>query len=318
MRSNRLHYRLFAAAVLSAALVVGALAGCSAPAADQPSDAPQASAGTVTTYPYSLTDDAGREVTIAAEPQRIVSLAPANTEIVFALGSGDSVLGVTSYDDYPAEVADIEKVGDFTGPNIEAIAALNPDLVLLTGGVQAEVIKQLEDLGATAVVIDPTTIQGVMANIVKVGEALNRTDAANEIVADMQSRLDAVAATAATFGEPVSCFIEIGNNPLFTAGADTMINEAMSLAGGRNVVAESGWVPYSTEQVFEDDPAVYFVTSMSGVMPADVAARPGHGALSAVKGDLVVEIEDNLISRPGPRIVEGVEAMLAVFQAAAQ
>ena len=303
--------------VLAAVLVLlGALVGCSG--ATEPADTPAVSAPeSSVSYPLTVADDAGREVTIAAEPQRIVSLAPANTETVFALGAGARVIGVTTYDDYPAEVEAIEKVGDFTGPNLEAIAALNPDLVLLTGGVQAEVIKQLEDLGATALVLDPLTIDGVKANISKLGQVLNAVDDSDAVVADMNTRLEAVAAEAAAFEQPITCFIEIGNNPLFTAGTDTMINEAMSLAGGVNVVTEAGWVPYSTEQVFEDDPSVYFVTSMSGAVPADIAERSGHEALSAVKSGLVVEIEDNLISRPGPRIVEGVEAMLQVFKTAA-
>lgn len=308
-------------ALIALALAVAlalALTGCGG--AETPADTTggDTEVSSQTTYPYTMTDDAGREVTIDAEPQVIVSLAPANTEILFAIGAGDRVQGVTSYDDYPAEVVDIAKVGDFAGPNLEAVAALNPDLVLLTSGVQGEMIQQLEDLGATAVVIDPTTVQAVMENIVKVGAAVNENEGAAEVVADMQDRLDAVkVAVSAELAEPVTAFIEIGQNPLFSAGPDTLLGEAISIAGGENVVTESGYVSYSAEQVIAANPQVYLFTSMSGASADDIAGRPGHAGLTATSNGDVVEIEDNLISRPGPRIIEGIEQLLEAFRAAA-
>lgn len=309
--------RFLTTATLVAALALSAFVatGCAKTPVSSTGGANATSA--TTTYPYTITDDAGRQVTIDAEPRAVVSLAPANTEIVYAIGAGDRMVGVTSYDDYPAEVADLAKVGDFAGPNIEAVAALNPDLVLLTGGVQQEVIDQLEGLGATAVVIDPKTIEGVEKDITVLGAVLNEREGAASVVADMVARLDAVKAEAAKLPKKVSAFIEIGQNPLFTAGTDTMMSEAISLAGGSNIVAESGWVAYSAEQVIAADPLVYMYTSMSGATKDDIDSRPGYSSLTAVKNGDVIEIEDNLISRPGPRIVEGIESMLAAFKAAA-
>lgn len=304
-------------ALVLAAMLMLSLVACAGEETPADTSAGDTQVSAQTTYPYTMTDDAGREVTIDAEPQVIVSLAPANTEILFAIGAGDRVQGVTSYDDYPAEVVDIAKVGDFAGPNLEAVAALNPDLVLLTSGVQGEMIQQLEDLGATAVVIDPLTVEGVMEDIVKVGAAVNENESAATVVGDMQTRLDAVKASAAALGEPVSAFIEIGQNPLFTAGPDTLIGQAITLAGGANIVTEAGWISYSAEQVIAANPQVYLFTSMSGASAADIAARPGHASLSAVLGGNVIEIEDNLISRPGPRIVEGIEQLYEAFRAAA-
>ena len=125
-------------------LLAIALAGCGSIVAEKPSG----TAGSSTAaFPVTITDDSSRTVTVKAEPQRIVSLAPANTEIAFALGLGDKVVGVTTYDDYPAEVTSIAKVGDFASPNIEAIAAAKPDLVLATSGVQADVVTKLEASG---------------------------------------------------------------------------------------------------------------------------------------------------------------------------
>lgn len=305
-----------AVVALVVALIL-ALTGCGGTETPADTSGGAAQVGAQTDYPYTMTDDAGRQVTISEEPDVIVSLAPANTEILFAIGAGDRVQGVTSYDDYPAEVADIAKVGDFAGPNLEVVASLNPDLVLLTSGVQGEMIQQLEDLGAIAIVIDPQTVESVMEDIVKIGTAVNENEGAAEVVADMQVRLDAVKSDAAELGAPVSAFIEIGQNPLFTAGPDTLIGQAISLAGGVNVVKESGYVSYSAEQVIAANPQVYLFTSMSGATTQDIAARPGHSSLAAVSGDAVVEIDDNLISRPGPRIIEGVEQLLAAFKAAA-
>ena len=145
------------ALLLGAALLALALAGCGSTAAEKPAGA---TTGSTAAFPVTITDDASRTVTVKAEPQRIVSLAPANTEIAFALGLGDKVVGVTTYDDYPAEVTSIAKVGDFASPNIEAIAAAKPDLVLATSGVQADMVTKLEELGATVVVIDPQNIAG--------------------------------------------------------------------------------------------------------------------------------------------------------------
>jgi iron complex transport system substrate-binding protein len=137
------------AAVLAAAL---AIAGCAA----KPAAASQAPAQGA--FPVPDPADPGREVTIAGRPERIVSLAPANTEIVAALGALDRLVGVTTFCDYPPEVASIPKVGDFVQPNLEAIAAADPDLVLVTGGVQAEVVGRLEELGATVLTVDPQSV----------------------------------------------------------------------------------------------------------------------------------------------------------------
>ncbi len=160
-------------ALLLAAAALIALVGCAAkpPAPAEPAAAP----ATLAAFPVTITDDSSQSVTIDAEPQRIVSLAPANTEIAFALGLGDKVVGVTTYDDYPSQVASITKVGDFTTPNFEAIAAANPDLVLATTGVQADAIKKLQDLGATVIAIDPQNLAGVYADIERVGQATGTT-----------------------------------------------------------------------------------------------------------------------------------------------
>ncbi|PKQ16283.1 MAG: ABC transporter substrate-binding protein [Actinobacteria bacterium HGW-Actinobacteria-7] len=278
-------------------------AGCAKAATPAPAEKPVAAAPA---FPVTITDDASRTVEIAAQPQRIVSLAPANTEILFALGAGDRVVGVTSYDDYPAEVADIAKVGDFAGPNIEAVAAAKPDLVLATTGVQADVIAKLEALGATVIAVDPQNLDALYADIAEIGQATGTTDKASKTVSDMKAQADQIRADVAS-AEKTTVFVEIAQSPLYTVGSGTIIDELVTIAGGTNVVTESGYVPYSTEQVVKSNPAVYMATKGSMSDPKQLAKRAGFKSLDAVKNGRVIILDDNLVSRPGPRIMEGLK-----------
>ena len=255
-------------------------------------------------FPVTVTDDAGRSVTISARPERIVSLAPANTEIVAALGALDRLVGVTTYCDYPPEVAELPKMGDFVGPNMEAIAAADPDLVLVTTGVQAEAIGQLEALGASVVAIDPQTLDGLLASIGTVGAAIGEPEAAAELVASMELQIEDIAEQVE--GAPVRCFLEIAQDPLFTVGSGTLLNELIEYAGGENVVTEPGYVAYSVEQLVQADPDVYLATLGSMSSPSDITGRPGYANISAVAAGRVFLLDDNLVSRPGPRVVEGI------------
>lgn len=294
------------ALVLALAVSVAALAGCSQPQAAAP-EKPQASAPA---FPVTITDDASRTVTVKAAPERIVSLAPGNTEILFALGLGDKVVGVTSYDDYPAEVKDIAKVGDFAGPNLEAVAAADPDIVFATTGVQADVITKLEELGATVVAVDPQNLAGLYADIAEMGQVTGTSAEADKLVADMKADVEEVK-TAVKDAEPATAFVEIGQNPLYTVGATTLLDELVTIGGGTNVVTEPGYVPYSTEQLVKSDPQVYLVTLSSAGDAAAVAKRPGYSGIAAVKDGRIIILDDNLVSRPGPRIVEGLKQIAA-------
>jgi len=299
-RSSRINRAIAAALALLLASTLG-LAGCSS--ADTAGTAEEEPA--TAAFPVTVTDDAGREVTIESAPQRIVSLAPANTEIVYALGLLDKLEGVTTYDDYPAEVADIAKIGDFVTPNMEAITAAQPDLILATTGVQADVITQLEGTGATVVAIDPQTLAALYTSIETVGKATGTAEQAAEVVEGMKSDIAEIADAVAA-EEPTEAFIEIAQDPLYTAGSGTLLDDLIKAAGGTNIVTESGYVGYSLEQLVTDDPAVYLATLGSMSDPSDLAKRAGYDTLSAVKNDRVYVLEDNLVSRPGPRVVLGI------------
>ena len=314
--------RIVIAVALVAALLLGALAalgvaGCSAgggktPAAESTAGA-GASAGTETatpaTFPVTVTDDASRSVTIEKQPTRIVSLAPANTEIVTAIGVPISKLvGVTTYDDYPTNVKSLPKMGDFMNPNIEAVTAAKPDLVLITGGIQNDVLGKLQNTGAKVVVVDPKTLDGLYESIGIVGKVTGETGGADQVVSDMMSAVDQIR-TKLGDAKPTRVFMEIGFNPLFTVGKGTLIDDMIKAAGGANVVTQSGYVPYSVEKVIKDDPSVYFATHGGMGDPGAIAKRSGYSKIAAVKNGRVVILDDNLVSRPGPRVVEGIESM---------
>jgi iron complex transport system substrate-binding protein len=209
-------------------------------------------------------------------------------------------------DDYPAQVADIAKVGDFAGPNIEAVAAANPDLVFATTGVQADVIVKLEELGAKVIAVDPQDIEALYADILEIGQATGNTSEAEKVVSDMKAQAEEIR-VAVSDAAPVTAFVEIAQNPLFTVGGGTIMGELIVLGGGTNVVTEPGYVPYSTEQLLKADPDVYFATKGSMSDPAALETRPGFKDLTAVKNGAVLVLDDNLVSRPGPRIMEGLK-----------
>jgi len=298
-----------AAALAALALAVAALAGCTAPAAEKPAAAPKPAAAA---FPVTITDDASRSVTIEVEPKRIVSLAPANTEIVDALELFDRLVGVTTYDDYPAAVKDIAKVGDFVSPNMEAVAAAKPDFVLVTGGVQADVIAKLEALGAKVVVVDPKNVEGVYSGIGTVAKVTGTTAKGDEVIAKMKTELADIERRVSK-AKPRRAFIEIGWNPLWTAGTGTLLDDLLTRAGGVNVVTQPDYVGYSVEQLVKDQPEVYLGTLTSLGDPLALEQRPGYASLAAVEAGSIYQLDDNLVSRPGPRVVKGVREIAKVL-----
>lgn len=303
--------RTMGAFVLAA--LIATSSGCSATQGGRPATpAPGAAvpAGSTETppaavvYPVTVRDDASRTVTIETRPARVVSLAPADTEIVAGLGAEGRLVGVTTYDDYPASVKSLPKVGDFTTPNLEAIAALKPDVVLVTTGIQTDVIAKLEKLGGKVVAVDPVDLEGAYRSIMMVGQVLGESGKAFTVTQGMRATVADVRRRVS--GEPrTTCFIEIAQNPLYTAGSGTLLDSLVTAAGGTNVVTQAGYVPYSLEQLLKADPQVYLATKGSMNDPLDVAKRPGFEKLQAVEAKRVHALTDDLVSRGGPRVVEG-------------
>lgn len=267
----------------------------------------------------TVVDDAQRTVEIRGVPERIISLAPSNTEVLFALGLGDKVVGVTDLCDYPEEAQEIEKVG-FVEINLEKIVDLEPDLVLYIGGTaQLEKTQTMEDLGLTVLVLAPSDIEGIFADIELVGRTTGTEDEAADLVSELRARMDEVLSRVAQAKRQPLVFYELdATDPArpWTAGPGSFIDALITMAGGVNLgaSAEMEWAQFSTEEVIAQDPEIIILGDANyGVTAESVEERPGWGVITAVKAGAIYPIDDTLVSRPGPRIVDGLEELARII-----
>jgi iron complex transport system substrate-binding protein len=298
-------------------LLILLLIGC-APATTPPpptaTPLPAASPAPVTEFPLTLTDDLGREVTVEAMPQRIVSLLPSNTEILFAVGAGDQVVGVTSYCNYPPEATTREQVGGITNQSlsIETIIALEPDLILASGS-QDEIIPILEQAGQTVIALDPATFDDIYANLELVGQVTGHLDQATTITAELRRRVETVNTKASTIpaDERLTVFYEVWHDPLMTAGPNTFIGQMVKIAGGHNIFDDVGedWPQVSAEVIVERNPDVILgPTNHSDELTVEkITARTGWVNITAVENERIYILNGDAVSRPGPRIVDMLE-----------
>jgi iron complex transport system substrate-binding protein len=281
------------------------------------STTPQASPETpspVSAFPLTITDDDGVEVTIPDEPQRIVTFAPSMTEIVFEVGLGDRLVGVSGpFDDYPEAAEDIEEVGgagDFgVDPTIERVVSLEPDLFLtIPGGDQWK--QRLRDLDIPVVTLHADTLDDLLVDIQTVGELTGAVEEADALAMRMGDEADEIAATAETAGH-VSCFFEVYYPPLTTVGPNTFIYDLLQRAGCDPVTEEatSDYPEWSVDELVADGPAVYLVTPESAKSVAAVARRPGFGAIPAIEDGRVVLVDGDLVTRAGPRVIDGLRQL---------
>lgn len=274
---------------------------------------------TVALPAVTVVDDAQRTVEITGVPERIISLAPSNTEVLFALGLGDKVVGVTDLCDYPEEAQEIEKVG-FVEINLEKIVDLEPDLVLYIGGTaQLEKTQTMEDLGLTVLVLAPSDIEGIFADIELVGRTTGTEDEAVDLVSELRARMDEVLSRVAQAKRQPLVFYELdATDPArpWTAGPGSFIDALITMAGGVNLgaSAEMEWAQFSTEEVIAQDPEIIILGDANyGVTAESVEERPGWGVITAVKAGAIYPIDDTLVSRPGPRIVDGLEELARII-----
>lgn len=302
---------LLVALLLLPSILAAVVAGCGlAPAPPGDSAAP-AGAG----FPLTLTDDLGKEVTLPAAPQRLVSLSPSNTEILFALGLGEKVVGVDDYSNYPPEAAAVPKIGGFSKPNVEKVVALKPDLVLATG-MHQQAVDRLEEMGIAVAVVNAKTVDEVLESIKWVGRATGAEDRAARVVAEMEERIRRVQALVRDIPEEKKplVYYEVYSDPLMSAGPKTLIGQLIELAGGRNLArtAETDYPRFSAEAVIKGDPEIILFPQFHGTASQTVEqikARPGWEAIRAVKNNRVYGIDADLISRPGPRVAEALERL---------
>jgi iron complex transport system substrate-binding protein len=274
---------------------------------------------TATDFPLQLTDALGRHVTLLTVPQRIVSLAPSNTERLFAVGAWPLVVGVTTTDTYPPDVATVRKVGGFVPKSIsiETIVSLKPDLVLAAGEIQRPAIEALERLRIPVLAFeDPGSLDEVYAAITLVGQVTERTETARDVISAMRARVERVQKAVATLplAQRLTVFYEIHDAPLLTAGSSTMIGQMLTMAGGINLFGDlSGRYPQvSAEEVVKRNPAC--VLGLAGhkltLTPAQLRQRPGWERIRAVQRNCIHLLDDDTVARPGPRLAEALEAIV--------
>jgi iron complex transport system substrate-binding protein len=265
-------------------------------------------------FPLTVVDDEGTEVTIDAPPERIISLSPANTEIVFALGAGDRLVGGTAFDDFPAEAIDLPDVATYQGVVTEQVVGLEPDLVLAAGNyfTPPEDVSRLRELGFPVIVVYAPDVLAVLADIELIGAAIGARDEAAVMTAQMSQQLDAVAAAAAATGSTPRTFYEIGSEPeIYAPAPESFVADMVALAGG-DPITTSDPVVFSIplEELVVADPEVIVVGDANyGVCPADVAARPGWGDITAVLNGDVRPVDDVPVTRPGPRLAQGLVSL---------
>jgi iron complex transport system substrate-binding protein len=272
-------------------------------------------AGAPAAYPLTLIDDAGRQVTIRQQPKRIVSAAPSNTEILFALGLGERVVGVTNFCDYPEEATTKPKIGGLR-PSLEIIVAQEPDLVLGIRGTPLDAIAVLEGQQIPVVILNPADFGGVLANIRAVGRIAGAAAAAETLTARMQSRWNAVAERAKLAAKKPRILFEIDATDtaaVSVAGPGTFIDAMIATAGGVNIFATltpgQQYPKIGGEVVLQADPEIIILGNAAfGQSMQTVSRRPGWSETEAVRRGAVVPMADpNLTSRAGPRLVDGLE-----------
>ncbi len=291
---------------LAAGLVLGACAG--------PKAAP-------TPQPMSFTDGLGRSVTLVSPAKRVVSMAPSNTEILYAIGAGSQVVGRDEFSDYPAEAKNLPSVGgSFSKFNNEAIVNLKPDLVLAAEINTPEQVQALQELGLRVYYLsNPKDMDGLYANLKTVAKLTGHETEADKLAESLKGRVKTVTDKIASVSEKPSVFYELDStdpNAPYTAGPGTFIDMLIGMGGGKNIADPNGpaWAQLSLEQIIVLDPKIILLGDAAyGATPESVGQRAGWGGLEAVKNGRVYPFDDNLVSRPGPRLVDGLEALAKVL-----
>jgi iron complex transport system substrate-binding protein len=266
-----------------------------------------------------LVDGLDRAVSLEKPAQRVVSLAPSNTEILFAIGAGSQVVGRDEFSDYPAEAKDLASIGGGFGDyNYEAIVELQPDLVLAAEINTPEQVQAVEDLGLTVYYLsNPTTLEEMYANLRRVGQMTGHEAEAAALAEELAARQAEVVETIASAEAQPGVFYELDiTDPgaPWTAGPGTFINTLIEMAGGHNVAADlqGQYVQISLEELLVRDPEIILLGDAAyGVTPESVPQRAGWEKIAAVQEKRIYTFDDNLVSRPGPRLVDGLEALAA-------
>jgi len=286
-------------------LICMVVSGCT-----QKKIAPKVVATRVTVYPLKVVDSYNRTVTIDTEPKRVITIAPNIAETVYALNKGEALVGRSDYDDYPAQISKVATLGQLTNPSIEKIVELKPDVVIASTHFGKDIVKKLEDLNIKIIVLyGQDNFDGVYNTITKVGEVLNANEKAKTLVQDMKKKVENIVAKVKTAQKPsVYYVVGFGKAGDYTAGKDTFIGNMLEMAGGNNAAKDVvGW-KYSIEKLVEKNPDILICSKDYGSKKG-IEATTGYKDLKAVKGRKLLEMDQNIVDRQGPRLADGLEAL---------
>ncbi len=256
-----------------------------------------------------LTDDAGRRVSLPARVDRVISLAPNLTEIVFAVGAGDRLVGRTSYCDYPAAAKNVTEVGDTLHPSLERIIALRPQVVLVSTASQLEVFtQQLQNQNIAVFVTDPKDLDGVFRSLDQIGRMLGQTEQAAQLVQKLRERTAAVE-QAVKSQKPVRVFFQLSAKPLYTAGHDAFVTDLMRRAGADSVTADvpGAWPKYSDESALASKPEAIILPTGGSMGSGNSTLAEALNQSPAVLHNRVYKLNGDHLVRPGPRAIDGLE-----------
>lgn len=301
-------------------LMLGMIAGCSSNDSntkDQENSKASEKSNNNGAFPVTITDDAGRKVKIDKEPETIVSIQASPTEIAFALGLGDKMVGVSDYDNYPKEVEKIQKVGA-QDINTEVVLSLQPDMAFVTDyhyENHPDILKQFEEAGINVIVVgDAASFKDVYGKIEMIAKATGTETEAKKIVTDMQNRLEKIKETAKNeVKDKKRVWVEVAPAPdIYTTGTGTFMHEMLQAIQAVNVAEDQkGWVKLNEEEIVKLNPDVivttygYFVDEPS----KKILARDGWAEVPAIKNKQIFDVENDTVTRPGPRLIEGVETL---------
>lgn len=299
--------------ILATLLLVGCNGEEAAPVETSTDDTGQEATVEETTFPQTMTDVVGNEITLEEAPKTIVSMIPSNTEILFALGLNDEIVGVNDYDNYPAEALEKEKIGgqEF---NVEKIVGMNPDIVFAHEsmlGVGEAGLQQIRDAGVKVFVVkNAADFNETYTTIEEIGRATGKLPEAQQIIEDMKVKVEEVKEKVASVETEKTVFLETSDVPdIYAAGNGTFMQEMFDMLNVENIVADQeNWFKIEPEEIVSRNPDVIIVkyNYVEGIVER-VKARDGFDSVTAVKNDAVIEVDENKTSRTGPRLAEGFE-----------
>jgi iron complex transport system substrate-binding protein len=264
-----------------------------------------------------VTDQLNRTLTIPDYPRRIVALAPSITEILFSLKQEDRLVGATQFSDYPEAANRLPKVGSYVNLDVEKIVSLKPDLcIAVKDGNPIEIVRVLENLGIPIYAVNPRNLESVMHAITEIGTLLNAEKEADQVVLNMEKRISRVKALVSKAASRPRVFYQIGISPIVSAGSNTCIDELIEMAGGENLAKGPAAYPrFSTEQILALSPEIFIITSMTrgAVFEAVKSEWQQWTDMPAVKNNRIVLVDSNLLDRPTPRLVDGLEMLLELI-----